>query len=122
MVESVLPAALLNNVSFADLLRMEDAFNSHPESAKRNSYYRKTSQEHLYKQLHKLFPEEGNSMFWHIFNFFIEIIEEYKHPKIISNKGHNLELDFYFPRLNLAFEYQVMYHFPFVNLLGRTTL
>ena len=35
----------------------------------------------------------------------LEMIEDYRHPKITDLKP--LELDFFFPRYNLAFEYQV---------------
>ncbi len=59
MVESVLPKNLLSRVNYNDLLRMEDAFNSHPLSTKKFNMHKKLSQEHLYKQLCKLFPNEG---------------------------------------------------------------
>ncbi len=58
MVESVLPKNLLNRISFADLLRIEDAYNSHSVSS-RYTGHKKTSQEHLYLQLCKLFSNEG---------------------------------------------------------------
>ncbi len=65
MVESVLPQNLINRISFIDLLRMEDAYNSHPLSIKYNGH-KKTSQEQLYTQLCKLFPNEGNTVIFGI--------------------------------------------------------
>jgi hypothetical protein len=94
MVNSVLSKNILRRVSFDDLLRMEEVFDSHPASIKPQNWHRKSSQERLYLQLCKIFPEE-------------EILKEYNHPKILSNKGYSLELDFFIARLNLAFEYQV---------------
>jgi hypothetical protein len=39
---------------------------------------------------------------------FLEVFEEYKHPDIVSHSGIPLELDFFYPKLNIAFEYQVL--------------
>ena len=36
-----------------------------------------------------------------------EMLEEYKHPDIVSASGQFFELDYFFPHLNLAIEYQV---------------
>ncbi len=62
MVVSVLPTNIINRVSFVDLLRMENAFNSHPLSISRYNPHKKTSQERLYQMLCKLFPEEGTQV------------------------------------------------------------
>jgi ATP-dependent DNA ligase len=35
------------------------------------------------------------------------VFEEYRHPDMISPSGHAYELDFFFPQLNIAVEYQV---------------
>jgi hypothetical protein len=37
----------------------------------------------------------------------LEVLEEYRHPDIAALTGNPLELDFFYPRLNIAFEYQV---------------
>ncbi len=67
MVESVLPKNVINKVSFGNLLQMEDVHNSLPLSTKRYNWHKKTSQEHLYKQLCELFPNEGASeIFQHL--------------------------------------------------------
>ena len=34
-------------------------------------------------------------------------MEDYKHPDLVTSKGLPLELDLFYPQLNLAFEYQV---------------
>ena len=39
--------------------------------------------------------------------FFQEMLEEFKHPDIVSPNGKFIELDFFFPGMNLAVEYQV---------------
>ena len=36
------------------------------------------------------------------------MLEEYRHPELITPAGRQLELDFYYPKLNLAVEYQVL--------------
>ncbi len=38
-------------------------------------------------------------------------MEDYRHPEITGNTGRNLEIDFFYPRLNLAIEYQVTLYF-----------
>jgi hypothetical protein len=35
------------------------------------------------------------------------VLEEYRHPDIVAQAAIPLELDFFYPRLNIAFEYQV---------------
>jgi ATP-dependent DNA ligase len=42
-----------------------------------------------------------------IFSSNSEVFEEYRHPDIATPNGNNLELDFFFPQLKLAIEYQV---------------
>jgi hypothetical protein len=59
MVESVLPKNVLNKVSFSNLLQMEEAYDYPLLARKSKNWHKKTSQEHLYKQLCKLFPHEG---------------------------------------------------------------
>ncbi len=83
MVDSVLPKNLLYRISFVDLLQMEDAYNSHPLSEKRYNWNRKTSQEHLYKQLYKLFPEEGNAS--NILAYFILLKKFLKNINILKS-------------------------------------
>jgi hypothetical protein len=39
------------------------------------------------------------------------LLEEYRHPDIVTAIGHPLELDYFFPNLNLAAEFQGMQHF-----------
>ncbi len=59
MVQPVLSKRLLSRVSFTDLLRMEDAYSSHPTTTKRSNWTKKTSQEQLFQQIYRLFPDEG---------------------------------------------------------------
>lgn len=35
------------------------------------------------------------------------MLEEFRHPDIVVSSGIPLELDYYFPKLHLAIEYQV---------------
>ena len=37
----------------------------------------------------------------------VEFVEEFRHPDIKNSFGFSLEFDFYFPKINLAFEFQV---------------
>jgi hypothetical protein len=67
----------------------------------------KKSQFLLKSALKALFPKEGSLSFESKIILFTEILDEYKHPDIVSPSGRNLELDFFYPRLNIAFEYQV---------------
>jgi hypothetical protein len=51
--------------------------------------------QHLVKtMLQILFPNE-------------DVFEEYNHPDLVSSNGYILELDFFYPKLNMALEYQV---------------
>jgi hypothetical protein len=38
-------------------------------------------------------------------------LEEYRHPELISVTGRQLELDFFYPKLNVAVEYQGKQHY-----------
>jgi hypothetical protein len=42
---------------------------------------------------------------------FLEFFEEYKHPDVISPSGYPLEFDYFYPKLNIAIEYQVKKYF-----------
>jgi hypothetical protein len=35
------------------------------------------------------------------------VLEDYRHPDIVTSPGNPLELDFFYPQLNIAVEYQV---------------
>ena len=39
--------------------------------------------------------------------YFVEFFEEYRDPDISSSSGKPLELDFFYPQLKLALEFQV---------------
>ena len=58
------------------------------------SKFHKKSQQILKSMLKTIFPTE-------------EVLEDYKHPDLSSSSGYPLELDFFYPKINLAFEYQV---------------
>jgi hypothetical protein len=38
---------------------------------------------------------------------FVEVFEEFRHPEILSSSGNPVELDYFYPKLKLAIEYQV---------------
>ncbi len=78
MVESVLPRNTLRRFSFTNLLQMEDAFNSHPFSIRNDNWNKKSSQENLYQQLVKLFPDEG-------INYYINLILKLFNKKYLKN-------------------------------------
>ena len=55
---------------------------------------------------------------------FVDVLEEFKHPDSLPGNV-TMELDLYFPKLNLAFEYQVFLKksvLVYVFFKGRTTL
>jgi hypothetical protein len=76
----------------------------------KNAHYKK-SQSVLKLMLNNLFSQEGK-----VFNFIfclscnVVVVEEYRHPDIVSG-GHPLELDFFYPQLKIAVEYQVTQRF-----------
>jgi hypothetical protein len=83
-----------------------------------SSTFYKKSQYLLKSSIKSMFPNEGNLitfftfftrfyMFLICFNMFLEVLEEYRHPDIIMDSGYPLELDFFYPKYNIAFEYQV---------------
>ena len=43
-------------------------------------------------------------------------MEEYKHPEIVLPTGGFLELDFYCPKLNIAFEFQGEQHYKNISV------
>ena len=49
---------------------------------------------------------------WLIFEclYCVEVLEEYRHPDIVTSSGGSLELDFFYPELKIAVEYQVLLH------------
>ena len=38
----------------------------------------------------------------------VEVLEDYRHPDIVIS-SFALELDFFYPKLNIAFEFQVFF-------------
>ena len=52
----------------------------------------------------------------------IEVFEEYRHPDIMSTSGYPLELDFFYPQINIAVEYQGEQHYKYVSAFGANVL
>jgi hypothetical protein len=71
----------------------------------KNVNFKKT-QSSLKSMLHTLFLNE-------------EVLEEYKHPEIVSSLGNFLELDYFMPKFQLAVEYQVRQVGCFSNAFRR---
>ena len=67
----------------------------------------KKSQILLKKILKKIFAEEGIFFFCVVNKKQTEVFEDYRHPDIVFPSGFPVELDFFYPRLNIAIEYQV---------------
>jgi hypothetical protein len=53
---------------------------------------------------------------------FQDVFEEYKHPDIQSAQGGPLELDYFYPQLKLAVEYQVSLRYGKFSVPGITAL
>jgi hypothetical protein len=102
--------ALLVKYGFSLTRLLKQVFPKHewPSDKPLNAKGKK-SQYLLTKALNAMFPEEGKrSLLLHIrFTVYIEVLEEYRHPDIVSQTGNLLELDYFYPKLNLAVEYQV---------------
>jgi hypothetical protein len=116
-------ATLLSEQSLPRLLSL--AYPNHNwgifQIKSKETFYKK-SQFLLKSMLKVIFPKEGKSDF-PIFSHSLDVLEEYRHPDILTSTGHPLELDFFYPRLNLAIEYQVCSHFlEKSHFLGTTTL
>jgi hypothetical protein len=72
------------------------------------SYFKKS--QYLVKTcLKAMFPSEGNlDLCYGKFTFYIvEVLEDYRHPDIKTSSNAPLEFDFFYPKYNIAFEYQV---------------
>ena len=52
------------------------------------------------------------------------MLEEYRHPDLVNAEGRPLELDLFFPELNIAFEYQVYINVTqgFIQFRGNNTI
>jgi hypothetical protein len=76
---------------------------------KSKSPHNKKSQSVLKTVLKKMIPQSGKP---HKYTFglmrSLDVLEEYRHPDIVTSKGRHLELDLFYPQLKIAFEYQVI--------------
>jgi hypothetical protein len=50
---------------------------------------------------------------------FLDLLEEFRHPENVSLSGHLLELDFFYPKLNIAVEFQVQFISKFLIFQGK---
>jgi hypothetical protein len=81
------------------------------------SFHKKT-QSSLKSTLKSIFPKYGNcaNVTFKLICGCVEVLEEYKHPDLISTSGRNLELDFFYPQFKLAIEFQVTCSFNYCNV------
>jgi hypothetical protein len=78
--------------SFPKLLSL--SYPEHNWDIPQKSKFHKKSQYVLKAMLKTMFPKEA-------------VLEEYKHPDLLVSTGYPLELDFFYPQINVAIEYQV---------------
>jgi hypothetical protein len=115
--EKVLKSQDLNSLGGRTLLRKYGSLprllaTVYPENdwnvAKATNLSGKKTQFVLKLMLKELIPTEGKKFPRKIIIYRkLEALEDYRHPDIASQAGIPLELDFFYPRLNIAFEYQV---------------
>jgi hypothetical protein len=101
--------------SFSQLLTI--AYPNHNWEQDKNIFHKKT-QLLLKSMLKIIFPQQGQKNYFFMFLIFVEVLEEYRHPDILTSLGTPLELDYFYPQYNLAFEFQVTrfsYGRPFVG-------
>jgi hypothetical protein len=95
---------LLDNFSLSEILSL---VNPQVEISQQSSPFYKKTQETIKAMLKTMFPQDGKISPFFV-NFFVEVLQEYRHPDLKSTSGFPLELDFFFPKYNLAIEYQVL--------------
>jgi hypothetical protein len=71
------------------------------------SLHYKKSQFLLKTMLKTIFPHQGKFIFVTVTLPQKEVFFDYKHPDIVTHAGYPLELDFFYPQLQIAVEYQV---------------
>jgi hypothetical protein len=84
---------------------VEEVYNV--DKALSKSVFNKKAQATLKSTLKSIFPNNGNCIYSLPIYMSTEVLEEYKHPDITVTSGRTLELDFFYPQLNLAIELQV---------------
>lgn len=80
----------------------------------------KKTQNIIKAMLKSLFPGQGNWVAYVC--LLVEVLEEYRHPDIVTPSGAPLELDFFYPQLKVAVEYQVILVASIVTFKGTTAL
>jgi hypothetical protein len=88
---------------------VQEVYNTGDMVNSKFAFYKKT-QVTLKSMLKAMFPTNGkfslpqNKIY---IVLSVEVLDEYKHPDLIAISGRTLELDFFYPQLNLAIELQV---------------
>jgi hypothetical protein len=88
---------------------VREVYQSSSLSKSKSLSFRK-SQFVLKTMLKSMFPNEGNIVLL-INNDIVDVLEDYRHPDITTKGGQHFELDFFYPKLKIAFEYQVPYFY-----------
>jgi hypothetical protein len=107
-IKSLGGTALLAHHNFSLSHVLAIGYPEYDSKIKTTTYLYKKSQSLLKSMLNAMFAQEGSSFTGCSPSpTFLEALEEYRHPDILTSSGYPLELDLFYPKLKIAVEYQV---------------